>query len=121
MSQGWGVVVVVRGGVAFVHGRNAHKTERNSVWSDSELLYQGWRKPWQRKAEGLAGPHSADTIRLLLRGGGGLSFQSGLTQITTSWEKVAHFTRHTCTDILNWTRIYLADSDNKQNIWMFEV
>lgn len=111
------MVVVLGGGEAFVQGRNAHKTERNSVWSDSELLYQGWRKPWQPEAEGLAGPHSADTIRLL----GGLSFQSGLTQITTSWEKVAHFTRHTRTDVLNWTGVYLADSDNKQNIWMFEV
>jgi len=36
-------------------------------------------------------------------------------------KKVGYFSQHTCMDILNWACIYLADSDNKQNIWMFEV
>ncbi|KAM7367283.1 hypothetical protein PAMP_015196 [Pampus punctatissimus] len=39
-------------GKAFVHGRNAHKTERNTVWSESGC-YTRLKKAMATQAEGL--------------------------------------------------------------------
>lgn len=95
---------------AFVRRRNAHKTERSTVWSDSGC-YTSAAESHGNAGRRSAGPHSAGTMWPLR----GLSFQSGLTQITTSWAKVAHFNQqtHAQTYLMALVHIWLMGIINK--------
>lgn len=55
--------------------------QRGTLFGLTRVAIPVLKKAMVTQAEGSAGPHSTDTIQLL----GGLSFQSGLTQIPTSW------------------------------------
>lgn len=92
--------------------------QRGTVFGLTRVAIPVLKKAMATQARRSAGPHSADTIRLL----GGLSFQSGLTQITTSWAKSGPLQTgaHAQTCLIGLAYIWLIAIINK-NIWMFEV
>lgn len=65
-------------GKALVHSRNAHKTERNTVWSDSGCCTRTGESHGNASRRS-AGPHSTNTIQLF-----------GVCHSSQAWPKLLH-------------------------------